>query len=135
MEEPSNAPKLTGSSAHTESHPPRNVIYVLVDTGAERSILSKRWAPQIGMDCDNKHAVHLKGVFNPAPTDGCIIIGSQEYMWDILLADTGECCLLGSDFLHEHGCIIEIEKAHETARNHLMGGQTRQKDYYKRSEI
>ena len=90
MEEDLNAPKLTGSSAHTESHPPRNAIDVVVDTGTERSILSKMWSPQIGMDCDNKPAVRLKGVFNPAPTDGCIMIGSPEYMWDILLADTVE---------------------------------------------
>ena len=39
-------------------------IDVVVDTGAERSILSKMWASHIGMDCDNKPAVHLKGAFN-----------------------------------------------------------------------
>ena len=80
MEEDLNAPKLTGSGAHTESHPPHNALDVVVDTGTGRSILSKRWAPQIGMDCDNKPAVRLKGVFNPAPTDCCIMIVSPEYM-------------------------------------------------------
>ena len=90
MEEDLNSPKLTGSSAHTESHPPRNTTDVVVDTGTERSILSKRWSPQIGMYYDNKPAVCLKCVFNPAPTDGCIMIGSPDYMWDILLADTVE---------------------------------------------
>ena len=86
MEEDLNAPKRTQSSAHTESHPPRNAIDVVVDTGTERSILSRMWSPQIGMDCDNKPAVRLKCVFNPAPTDGCVMIGSPEYIWDILLA-------------------------------------------------
>ena len=67
-------------NAHTESHPPHNAIDVVVDTGTERSILSKMWSPQIGMDCDNKPAVRLKGVFNPTPTDGCIMIVSPECM-------------------------------------------------------
>ena len=35
MEEDLNAPKLTGSSAHTESHPPHNAIDVVVDTRTE----------------------------------------------------------------------------------------------------
>ena len=89
MEEDLNAPKRTQSSAHTESHPPHNAIDVVVDTGTERSILSRMWSPQIGMDCDNKPAVRLKGVFNPAPTDGCIMIGSRSicgiYSWQIQL--------------------------------------------------
>ena len=42
-------------------------IDVVVDTGAERSILSKKWASQMGMDCDNKPAVRLKGAFNAPP--------------------------------------------------------------------
>ena len=42
-------------------------IDVVIDTGAERSILSKKWASQIGMDCDNKPAVRLKGAFNSPP--------------------------------------------------------------------
>ena len=133
MEEDLNAPKRTQSSAHTESHPPRNAMDVVVDTRTEWSILSRMWSPQIGIDCDNKPAVCLKCVFNPAPTDGCIMIGSPEYMWDILLADTVEWCLLGSEFLHETGCIIEMEKAHLTARDHLTGSQARQNDYYNRT--
>ena len=67
-------------------------IDVVVDTGAERSILSKKWASQIGMDCDNKPAVRLKGAFNaPPPTDGRIMnavklqigvssVGNQDIM-------------------------------------------------------
>ena len=42
-------------------------IDVVVDTGAVRSILSKMWASQIGMDCDNKPAICLKSAFNPPP--------------------------------------------------------------------
>ena len=61
------------------------------------------------------------------------MIGSPEYMWDILLADTVELCLLGSEFLHETGCIIEMEKAHLTARDHLTGIQAQQRDYYNRT--
>ena len=53
----------------------------------------------------------------PPPTDGRIMndvklqIGSQEYVWDILLADIDECFLLGSDFVHEHGCIIDLQSS------------------------
>ena len=70
-----------------------HIIDVLVDTRAERSILSKRWAPQIGMDHDNKLTICLKGVFHSARIDGCIMIVSQEYICDILLAYTDEYLL------------------------------------------
>jgi len=39
-------------------------LEAIIDTGAERSLISKQWVQQIGISCVHKPPVRLKGVFN-----------------------------------------------------------------------
>jgi len=95
-----------------DGHP----VTAIVDTGADKSLLSRQWADTIGISCQNTPSVRLKGAFMEHSVLGYLVkniplrIGSDKFHCDMLVSESEDHLLLGSDFLLENACIIDLDR-------------------------
>ena len=88
-------------------------IPAVVDTVAEATILSKKAYSQLKKKPSVIEEINLNGLKVGAPVWGQKIkanltLGSNTYKWDIYIAEMGDLCLLGLDFLHHHSINIKL---------------------------
>ena len=88
-------------------------IPAIVNTAAEATILSKKACNQLKKKPSVIKEINLNGLNVGAPVQGQKIaanltLGSNTYKWDVYIAEMGDLCLLGLDFLHHHGVDIKL---------------------------
>ena len=88
-------------------------IPAVVDTAAKATILSKKAYNQLKKKPSVIKEINLNGLNVGAPVWGQKIaanltLGSNTYKWDVYVAEMGDLCLLGLDFLHHHGVNIKL---------------------------
>ena len=88
-------------------------IPAVIDTAAEATILSKKAYNQLKKKPSLIKEINLNGLNVGAPVQGQkiatnITLGSNTYKWDVYVAEMGDLCLLGLDFLHHHGVNIKL---------------------------
>ena len=80
---------------------------------AKATILSKKAYSQLKKKPSVIEEINLNGLKVGAPVWGQKIkanltLGSSTYKWDIYIAEMGDLCLLGLDFLHHHSVNIKL---------------------------
>ena len=80
---------------------------------AKATILSKKAYSQLKKKPSVIEEINLNGLKVGAPVRGQkikanITLGSNTYKWDIYIAEMGDLCLLGLDFLHHHSVDIKL---------------------------
>ena len=108
---PNGAMSVNGAVASTPAR-------MLVDTGSCVTILSSKYADKLLQSHVNLNISHCPTPLHavndtPVPVVGqCsvpITIGNLSVVYSVIVADIGPDMLLGLDFLHSHGCTVDLE--------------------------
>lgn len=90
------------------------IMNAVVDTASQITLIGENLATDLGLAPDGDSTIRIQGVGTDMEMMAKVVrnvnlrLGSQNYSWDLIVGPARELCILGLDFLHHVGAIINL---------------------------